>query len=333
MKKRLYIFLILLSVVTNISFAQFPPPAGQEGSTAIHKDSAVFIDWASGCIVERGYLDISQPELGFVDFGTVNDALGQADNTIVSLGDGGVATVTFAVPVANGYGFDFAVFENGFSDTFLELAFVEVSSDGENFFRFNSVSLTQTDVQVGGFGELNTEKINNLAGKYRVEYGTPFDLEELANEPGLDVNHITHVRIIDVTGCIQDDFATFDSQGNKINDPWSTPFPSGGFDLDAVGVIHNTENMMIDGNVMTETRVFPNPVPTNTDVIQVSFPIEVHLFKYSINSLDGVVIKSDNQLDVSVNRLIINTTLLKHGLYILKIETGNGMIIKKIVKN
>ena len=36
------------------------------------------------------------------------------------VGDGGSAILTFDTPIANGPGFDFAVFENGFSDTFLE---------------------------------------------------------------------------------------------------------------------------------------------------------------------------------------------------------------------
>ncbi len=333
MKKQLYICLILLSVIANNSFAQFPPAAGQEGSTAIYKDSSAFIDWASGCTVERGFLNVSQPELGLVDFGSEEDALGVADNSVVSLGDGGVATLTFDVPVANGYGFDFAVFENGFSDTFLELAFVEVSSDGENFFRFNSVSLTQTDEQVGSFGELNTEKINNFAGKYRVEFGTPFDLEEFANEPGLDVNHITHIRIIDVTGCTQDDYATFDSQENKVNDPWPTPFPSGGFDLDAVGVIHNAENLSVYRNELTEIKVFPNPVPAGVGFIQMRIPDMIHILKYSIISSGGNILSSVNQLNKPNNYIVINTGFLRPGVYILKIETDRGVVIKKIVRN
>jgi hypothetical protein len=46
------------------------------------------------------------------------------------------------------------------------------------------------------------------------------------------------VRIRDVVGSIKPEYATLDSKGNPINDPWPTTFPTGGFDLDAVGVIH-----------------------------------------------------------------------------------------------
>ena len=36
----------------------------------------------------------------------------------------------------------------------------------------------------------------------------------------------------------ENDYSRCDSQGHQINDPWPTNFPTGGFDLDAVGVIN-----------------------------------------------------------------------------------------------
>ena len=70
-----------------------------------------------------------------------------------------MATVTFASPIYNGEGPDFAVFENGFDIDdeydptgvlhFLELAFVEVSSDGENFFRFPAVTNVPSTARKG----------------------------------------------------------------------------------------------------------------------------------------------------------------------------------------
>ena len=190
----------------------------------------------------RGPENIANPSLGLASFGDPNNALGPADgNTlhVVSLGDGGQITLTFDHPITNGPGFDFAVFENGFSDTFLELAFVEVSSDGTDFVRFPSISLTQTTTQVGGSGALDTTNIYDLAGKYRVGFGTPFDLSEVAGvNPLVDVNEIRYVRVIDVVGSINPQFGTRDSQGNLINDPYPTPTSTGGFDLNGVGVMN-----------------------------------------------------------------------------------------------
>lgn len=205
----------------------------------MYSDSSVFISWASACTVTRGPQDASNAAAGTASAGDASNAAGKADLLTVSLGDGGSAICTFASPIVNGNGPDFAVFENSINDSFLELAFVEVSSDGVAFTRFKSHSLTDTTLQVDAFGSVDATKIDNLAGKYRGGYGTPFDLQQLAGTPGLDINRITHVRVTDVVGSIQDAYASRDGYNNKVNDPWPTPFPSSGFDLDAIGVIHS----------------------------------------------------------------------------------------------
>ena len=239
----------LLSVVVFVSLlpavaraGSFCGAAGADGSNAISMDDASFVEWANGCTVKRGPLNISNTSLGYASYGVASNAVGKAQGNstnVVSLGDGGSALLTFDKAIANGKGYDFAVFENGFASTFLELAFVEVSSDGTNFFRFHAVSETQTTTQVGGYGTLDPTCLNNLAGKYMQGYGTPFDLTELASESSLlDVNNVKYVRVVDVVGSIADGYCTYDSLGNKINDPWPTAFASGGFDLDAVGVMH-----------------------------------------------------------------------------------------------
>ncbi|MDB6154443.1 MAG: hypothetical protein JWL90_2896 [Chthoniobacteraceae bacterium] len=230
----------------------YAPAAGIAGSTAVAYDSAGIHGWASGVVeVKAGLQDSSFPALGPVSYGHDSgdgrfpgiDALGPADAQddsypVISLGDGGSITLSFSLPITNGAGPDFAVFENGISDTFLELAFVEVSSDGVLFFRFPSVSLTSTTTQIPGFGALDATNLNNLAGKYRRGFGTPFDLAELAGKPGLDVNRILQVRLIDVVGSIDPAYGQLDSQGHLVNDPWTTPYETGGFDLDAIAVLN-----------------------------------------------------------------------------------------------
>jgi hypothetical protein len=176
---------------------------------------------------------------GFVTSGAADNALGPAlKNGVVSLGDGGSIVLGFPAPLSDGPGPDFAVFENGFSDGFLELAVVEVSSNGEDFFPFPCYSETQTSVQTGPFDTLDARNLHNLAGKYRAGFGAGFDLEELQGRPGLDVSQVLFIRIRDVVGSLDPDYGTADYLGRMINDPWPTPFESGGFDLDAVGVLH-----------------------------------------------------------------------------------------------
>ena len=245
--------LVLLALITTSVLAgPFAPSAGISGSTAISKNSAAIVGWATGYLdYMPGPQDITDPTGPIVTWpymeGDPNPApyaaLGPADAEsdslpVVSLGDGGSLTLTFAQHIHDGNGFDFAVFENGITDTFLELAFVEVSSDGLNYTRFHATSATPTTTQVGSFGALNATNLNNLAGKYRRGFGTPFDLAELIGTPGLNLEDIGYVRIVDVVGSINPLYATRDSLGNIINDPWKTPYETGGFDLDAIAVLN-----------------------------------------------------------------------------------------------
>jgi len=233
------IVILIIAMSSQNAIAQFAPAAGQPGSTALRADSSCFINWATQCHVQRGLKQINLPDSGYASVGTAQSAIGQAStNGVVSLGDGGIATLTFNPPISDGNGFDFAIFENTFLDSFLELAFVEVSTDSQSWARFPSESLTQTKVQTAAFGYTQATKIHNLAGKYRHPYGTPFDLKDLAMMSNIRTNEIRYIRIIDVVGSIDTLYAQRDSKNRIINDPWPTPFASSGFDLDAVGVIH-----------------------------------------------------------------------------------------------
>ena len=311
--------------VTFQLLAQFPGAAGTSGSTAIYKDSSVFIDWASHAKIIRGYQNISNPSAGYA---TVGDSISVTQkaglNGVVSLGDGGIAILTFSNPIVNGTGFDFAVFENSFNDFFLELAFVEASSDGVHYFRFPSQSLTDTSTQKSSFDLLNPTQLNNLAGKYRGDYGTPFDLSELPDTILLDKNTIQFIKVIDVVGALQAPFYYRDSEGRKINDPFPTEFPSGGFDLDAVGVIHNTLNTSINQYQAAQSlvMVYPNPakhtiyIKSETDIKSVEL-YDSFLNKQAINFLEN------NSLNISE---------LANGIYFIKILFKENYTLKKIIK-
>jgi len=242
-----------LFLLTGIAFAgPYAPAAGQIGSTAIHMSDNAFIAWATGVEVDRGPQNITTPDGALASYGVAENALGAPQGTsygVVSLGDGGSATLTFDNAIRNGDGYDFAVFENGFSDTFLEIGFVEVSSNGVDFFRFDAVSLTPTETQIGGFGAVDTTNLYNFAGKYRQGYGTGFDLEELDGIASLDIDNVSWVRILDVVGSIDPNYATYDSLGNIVNDPWATPFSSSGFDLDAVGVFYEATPVPVPSTI------------------------------------------------------------------------------------
>ncbi len=225
----------------------FAPAAGQPGSDAIAAGDTRFTLWATQAEITRGPANIASLNPVFVSYGEAEDATGKANATpddplpVVSLGDGGNAILTFAAPFGDLPGPDFAVFENSFGANFLELAHVEVSSDGIRYFRFPSTSLTPSSVTSGQGGSVDPTNIRNLAGKYIAGFGTTFDLAEMRRfSPELDVQRITHVRVIDAVGTNAPAFASFDAAGAMVIDPYPTNFFSGGFDLDAVGAFSET---------------------------------------------------------------------------------------------
>ena len=173
---------------------------------------------------------------------------------VVSLGDldagqesaqvsPGLVVLGFSRRISNLDGADFVVFENGFTSingkVFADLGYVEVSSNGQNYVRFPSRSLTPN--LVGDYGTIDATNVFNLVGKHAnangVSWGTPFDLADLTNDPlvldgTIDLQHISHVRIVDIPG---NGFYK-DQTGASIYDAWLTS-GSAGLDLEAVGII------------------------------------------------------------------------------------------------
>lgn len=311
MKRVLSLF--ILGLISLNLMAQYPPPAGVEGTSAIHKDSSIFVAWANECQVERGYINIDTPDSGYVNYGETMNAIGAPNSFIISLGDGGEAILQFEKPIKNGPGPDFAIFENSFSDDFLELALVYVSSDGLNYDVFPAVSLSQTETQIEGFGKIDATKIHNLAGKYRQDFGTPFDISEIESALNKKLDPITHIKIVDVIGSINPLYASYDSQNNIINDPWPTPFPTSGFDLNAVGVIHQVTSTQELDYTKQQVLVYPNP---NNGDFYINNKLEYKIKNLSIYSIQGQLVYETNEMN---NNSRINTQL-PSGTYIIDLQ-------------
>ncbi len=322
--KSWYYFMLLLSFGM---FAQsYAPAAGLTGSTAIHKSSPLFVQWASGITVERGFINIADPNAtaagsNFASFGLDTDALGFPSGSVVSLGDAGTAILTFDNAIVDGEGFDFAVFENG-SPTYLELAFVEVSSDGIHFSRFPSHSQTQTNTQLSTFASPEATYLNNLAGKYSSEYGTPFDISELPDDAFLDKTNIRFVKIIDVVGSINPDFASYDSFGNMVNDSFPTPFNSGGFDLQGVGVLNSTLTTASYSH-SNNIHLYPNPTK---DIFYISNAENAEISIFNMSGSKVYAANNYHNEGVSVEHL-------PTGIYVLLVTVDDKSNSFKLVVN
>ena len=175
--------------------------------------------------------------------------------SVHSLGIGGSLTLGFDVVIVDGPGADFLVSENPFhttfSESFAEVAFVEVSSDGANFARMPS-RYYGPQVDPGAFGTLTVGSYDNLTGQTPnlsavdpaadpqdvVEAGgDAFDLADLRQHPqvlaGLvDLRNVSQVRLVDARSGIDTD-----SSGALVRDAGA-----GSADIDAVTVIQHQAN-------------------------------------------------------------------------------------------
>ena len=212
------------------------------------------------CITGRPYNDAGWIRqivtLGDMDLAMLADHFGPAPSGTYHPGE--ITAVFNESPIVNGEGPDFATFENGFvlgwttAEVFGELAFVEVSSNGADFIRFPTHSLTPK--WPGAYGCFIASGVFGMTGKhinaYGDQWGTPFDLEWIADHPlvldgTVDLNDIRYVRQVDIPGGGPTDAngqntgMFLDSHGNVIFDSWVT-WGSGGADLDAVGVLNSS---------------------------------------------------------------------------------------------
>ncbi|MBK7761960.1 MAG: T9SS type A sorting domain-containing protein [Bacteroidetes bacterium] len=322
MKKYILSTSLLLTAYCQLAHAQFAPQVSMPGTTAIHKDSSIILSWAPNCSVNRGWKDIVDQFLGYVSSGDESKGTAKADGEIVSLGDGGEAIYFFENPIVNGSGYDFAIFENGFPDptdsskAYLELAQVEVSNNGIQYFPFPSTCYNDTSLQIAGVGDyMDASKINNLAGKYIQNYGTPFDLDELSMILSLDVNNIRFIKVKDVIGTLNNNVCTRDMNQHKINDPYPTPYATGGFDLDALAILHQKYPVGIFTTpYKTSVHIYPNP---SSGIYY--FDSNESIVDICVHSWQGKILDTYSALNGS-----IDLSMYTAGNYLLGIKFGSG---------
>ncbi|MCA8972700.1 MAG: hypothetical protein KDC95_23130 [Planctomycetes bacterium] len=207
------------------------------------------IGYSPGSGVAPGFRDPSKALGAPVGAGRTSGSL-----DVVSLGLSGSLTLGFDRPLTDGPGADFIVFENAFyvglgAACYAEVAFVEVSSNGVDFARFET-SYVGPQQSIGAYGALPCGSWRGLAGTTPTlanptlhpeidvrdparAGGDPFDLASLRDHPlvklgRINLAYITHVRIVDV-----EDGKERDSFGRLIRDP-----SAGSCDIDAVSGIH-----------------------------------------------------------------------------------------------
>lgn len=228
---------------------------------------------------------------------------------VLALGHASSITLTFGRPIPNHSGWNFAVFNNSFLDNSSALAgrgggtnyvhynsgtnlvpvargfnfvwtkpaFVDASSDATNWARFpvtylNTDVLFQSSVPDSPDHWLSQDAtmMDGLAGKIISQYGTPFSLSVLTNDPkvlsGLvNLNNIRYIRLTDVIG----DGSIMDQYANPIYSPY--------YDGTQVPALVPTSDSATDGFCLRGVAVLDVPAPTigAVRIAQANFLIDV----------------------------------------------------------
>jgi len=228
---------------------------------------------------------------------------------VLALGHGASITITFGGSVPYGPAGNFAVFGNAFLDMssalagrgggtnhvyynsgtnlvpvargynfiWTKLAFVDVSSDDTNWARFPATYLN-TDLLFEATVPDSTQHwisqdptmIDGLAGKTVLQYGTPFSLAVLTNNPSVlsgavNLNNVRYIRFTDVIG----GGSTTDQFGNAIYSPY--------YDGTQLPALVAAPDSATDGFCLrgVATLVVPTPTVTGVQLAQARFLIGV----------------------------------------------------------
>ena len=155
-------------------------------------------------------------------------------------------------------------------------------------------------------------------------YGTPFDLDELRDSTDVDINSITHVRVIDVVGSIDPQYGTYDAFGHLINDPFPTITHSAGFDLDGVAVMNTT--LGINKVQASALSLYPNPA--NPSAI-VTFEAQAQPTTAILYDMTGRATTAI-PVEAGATTITLNTATLADGIYMLHMA---GNVEKLVVRH
>lgn len=252
-----------ISYISQINAIQFGSSASNNNMAVSYNSSAIKA-WATGYSNYNVGTIENQVDANWQTPENIAGAITKVEPTekVCVLGNGGSIVISFESGISNGSGIDFAIFENGFDENYLELGFVEVSTNGIDFVRFPNFYLGTERIyewQFQGNCDVMPTDVYNLASKFECGMGHGFDLQELiytyegiinnsftfsdsytnaflSAYSTLDFDNINYVKIVDVYG----DGTVLDSIGHPIYDPTGNQRSSPGFDIQGIAVLNTS---------------------------------------------------------------------------------------------
>ncbi|MFT5778223.1 MAG: hypothetical protein ACI837_001179, partial [Crocinitomicaceae bacterium] len=112
-----------------------------------------------------------------------------------------------------------------------------------------------------------------------------------------------------------------DQFGQAVNDPFPTPYPSSGFDLEAIGVIHQEPAGQSILEPTISVKIYPNPAVKgdHLHILTKSSVATISLYR-----IDGSLIESWNESHHILSELA-------SGVYVLKVISGQYSTTSKVI--
>lgn len=158
------------------------------------------------------------------------------------------------------------------------------------------------------------------------------NLESLTNLKTVDISNNSDLVTLSIKNGKNDTITSFISTGTPnltciLVDDKNAPFLSN-WSIDNNNSFANNSTdcrqnvLSVDDVILKNLKVYPNPV---RNILTIKLSNQVEYKKATITNLTGKVVLKSNEKSINVNQL-------SKGMYLLKIDTNKGTIIKKIVK-
>jgi hypothetical protein len=199
----------------------------------------------------------------------------------------------------------------------------------------NNTRLIRGIAKLNNAGNVNTFTVNLATGGLFLQpdtwYRLGFGYNTATGEPTWRVSTMTQTATI---------ANTFWANGVELESPGELDFASesnttntvaynGVFDNFVMRAVATGSLLSVNESTISNEMfaVYPNPVNNTLNISLVSNTLDVEMNKVTISDVNGRIIKEFNS---NLNQLDVQD--LNSGVYFLNIETSNGKVTKKIVK-
>lgn len=91
-----------------------------------------------------------------------------------------------------------------------------------------------------------------------------------------------------------------------------------------LNVSGTTESLSLNNNILDQVSVYPNPT---SGIVQVTLPSSVEILSVTVSDISG------KQMNADVSGNSVDMSNFANGIYMVNVNTNEGNIVRKVVKN